>query len=556
MKMFEKFVFEWLKASPGSLVAISALFFTIFQLVTGALKNDASAKKVMEFFKFSQASNSYKLLVWSVIGWTDTLLLSRKSMHLHPSRRPLADAATFDRMWVYCLVYASFIAIFQWTFFDSDAFLGEFIIFSGGDSLKVRILVGLLIIMLSIVYFTSSPKKSVITMVVLFVTSLILGSVVAFLSGVSRGGVVVSYAAAVLVTGSLLSMLKDKVPTGIGFLCVMTALLLDVPGTKEGYTNLGYQLYAHSTFQYELSAFYESMIGHTFNFHYPFMNMIDFLDTVVISIALIAVLLTIRMLSTINTTYGFALIALLSVWVFQFSSPGFGIGYIGLTAFLFPLANYPLDVASVVVTRWAIRKGIRRVGCQTVFWSMIDALFAVILFVILAVIFVSLLKLSMCSVYGAAETIYGPSQGELIVRTDAGIEYISRQKCVNLFATNEIVLFTGIREHLTENAWLLAGLSTTLVPTFIHYCLAMASIGAFFYPKKLKRKLIGLIERSEESYFSSLAARSIISGVSTVAIVAPIFLFIVVVGFVSTQYLTIINVLVDTVEWISLAVLF
>jgi len=192
----------------------------------------------------------------------------------------------------------------------------------------------------------------------------------------------------------------------------------------------------------------------------------------------------------------------LLVWTASASPvPGDGKIFLLFLGFL-PLVNFLFDFASLGLTRYCLRRGLRPGFLNALQWSLIDALAAIALF------------------------------AGLVMAAILVVHWVRDSNGTPLTTLNDI--FTGIARDPHSYWWLYLTFFSTLVPTLLHLGVASFSFIALA-PAPLQRRVAGWIGAMDRDGFANLGARAVLPLIVTLSIALP-FLALYTLGLWIADY--------------------
>ena len=168
-----------------------------------------------------------------------------------------------------------------------------------------------------------------------------------------------------------------------------------------------------------------------------------------------------------------------------------------------PLINAIFDFGSIGLTRWALRRGTRRVGLQTLGYALFDLATAVLLFVLLAVTVV------------LATYLFAMAAGRPL-----------------LITSGEGNVFANIKENPEQYIWLYATFVSTLIPTFAHCSLSIWSFGPAILNDSSRNWMANTIETSTKHFGRRWLVLNFLSLWATAALSIPIILIVWIGGWI------------------------
>jgi hypothetical protein len=167
-----------------------------------------------------------------------------------------------------------------------------------------------------------------------------------------------------------------------------------------------------------------------------------------------------------------------------------------------PLVNAVFDFASIGLTRYCLRRGLRPGFLNALKWSLIDAAGAAVLF------------------------------AGLVLSAIYTVHYVRDSNGAPLASLNAI--FTGIARDPDSYWWLYLTFFSTLVPTLLHLGVACFSF-ITLAPAPLQRAMAGWVAEMDGNGFARIGARTVLPLVATVAIAMP-FLALYALGLWIVEY--------------------
>lgn len=173
---------------------------------------------------------------------------------------------------------------------------------------------------------------------------------------------------------------------------------------------------------------------------------------------------------------------------------------------LIPIINAIFDFFSIGLTRWALRSGLKAVGMNTIFYSVLDLFAALLIFLALGCSFIVVFHF----VNGVAEWV-SPDQ------TSKVLDF--RQKFQQISLRGDAYL------------WLYWSFLTTLIPTLFHASVAVWAIGPALLPESVRKNWIAQISDWSSELGGQLTIVLPIALWSSFSILSPILLTLVTIKY-------------------------
>ena len=176
--------------------------------------------------------------------------------------------------------------------------------------------------------------------------------------------------------------------------------------------------------------------------------------------------------------------------------------YIGLI----PIVNAVFDFASIGLTRWALRRGLQKIGAKTIAYSLLDLVVALLIFLSLGCFTIVVLD----AVNQMAASIAPPGSDQV----------------VNLNPEIGPNIFQQISEYPAHHTWLYLAFLTTLLPTLCHASIAVFAIGPTVLSVSARKRWSVWYMNASENLFDEILRIVPISAWASFAITAPVFLLV------------------------------
>lgn len=175
-----------------------------------------------------------------------------------------------------------------------------------------------------------------------------------------------------------------------------------------------------------------------------------------------------------------------------------------------PVVNAMFDFGSIGLTRWAMRRGVARVGPGTVLWSGADLLAAALLFLALG-----------CAGIGVAHALnLANAAGEI-----STLRYGYEKQVLPLHGSEN--LFDAIWADPLGHWWVYATFFSTLLPTLLHLMLASLALGPALLTRRWRERVARWLEvpfRTDPHKY--LAGIGIAAAWCAVALAGPVILLV------------------------------
>ena len=176
--------------------------------------------------------------------------------------------------------------------------------------------------------------------------------------------------------------------------------------------------------------------------------------------------------------------------------------YIGII----PIVNAVFDFASIGLTRWALRRGLQKIGANTIAYSVLDLVVALLIFLALGCF--TLFVLDAANEMAASIAAPGSSQ------------------VVNLNPESGPTIFQQISEYHSYHTWLYLAFLTTLLPTLCHASVAVLQLAPTVLSTSARNWWSARYMNTSEDLSDEILRIVPISIWTAFAITAPIFLLV------------------------------
>jgi len=175
---------------------------------------------------------------------------------------------------------------------------------------------------------------------------------------------------------------------------------------------------------------------------------------------------------------------------------------------IFPLMNAVFDFGSIGLTRWALRRGVKRIGWMTLAWGVFDLILGLSIFILLCVSTISLLHL------------------------------------LNVFSSDDGVslqtAFADLRNQSSNSyLWLQVIFFSTLLPTIIHFSIAICAVGPSMMSLKARTRVSKWLETGDQHFIRRESGLFLLTVWSSVSIILPILILFSVGEILLGSYTTI-----------------
>lgn len=457
---------------------------------------EQSRAGIINFLNHAQAANAYKLLVGWLLGAVDRWGLAPGDLALRPQARPALSSGFYTRCLLLALVYSTLAVYATWPFTGTSVrFGGERYLYAAGHIGRhwTFLALGSCAVWAAAAFLTARGATVTVRLAwwALAVAAAILTASVQTLavriSGYGAGAslLLVAMATAVALdrrpavqataaltgvvaaTGFLKllqipgapSVLSEALRSALGF-----AGLGDLPGGVDG------RLLRFAIEQAIWSAACTALA--------------------VVPLRRLAGAGTLSVRYLVSAWIGFVALALALAWLTPWR------GYVAQLRLiiLLPLVNAVFDVASIGLTRWTLRRGIRHIGWPTLYWSLVDIVGAIGLFLALGWALVTVLILF--------------------------------DLAVGFPMTDLVSFFSWWRTEPLSHLWLALAVGTTLLPTLAHAMIAVWAIGPAVFGFRIRRWLASKLEIGGAHFGWRWLVLSTLSVWSAAAVAVPIILLL------------------------------
>ncbi|MEM7744498.1 MAG: hypothetical protein AAF409_12390 [Pseudomonadota bacterium] len=536
-------------------ITLLLALFAIFRWWFGKSYEETDSRQgLITFLRHAHAANAYKLLVGWLLDRTDRWCLSPAQYARKPEHRPAWSLSVFDRVLLLALLYPLLALFLQWAVTDRNGFLGAVWLLPAGSEPAWRIGVGAACAtaLLAAICMARAPARRArlgwlavagIAAIALAICTLGAASEGAhFFSenelnwfpqdptapiatldmdpsamearvreGVrvlgNLGAAQMTTASAVLIVLSAVSAaLMSPTHPGLAAFC----------GTAIGILTLGLLFGAMTlpdAWEIELAgSFYVS-------------DLLQSLVLILVVMGTTAVLASAHLAGREGgglRPFGYGGILLFALVAITLGATLlFGLHQLLVLLMLLPFLNAAFDFGSLGLTRWALRRAVRRVGRRTFLYSALDAGAA-------AVLFLALGCATLVMIHFLVEVFFGT-----VIRLSGG-DAIGAEACASPLV--DVNLFHAIRTCPGDYWWLYLTFFSTLLPTIVHLMVAAWAIGPAILGGNARRWLAATLETSEQHFGRRWIALSVLSAWSAFAVAAPVVILFWIGGWVAHDH--------------------
>ncbi|MEM7744499.1 MAG: hypothetical protein AAF409_12395 [Pseudomonadota bacterium] len=504
-------------------VTLLLALFAAFRWWFGKSFAEADSRAgLIAFLKEAQAASAYKLLVSWLLERTDRWFLMPQRYALPPEVRPAWTAKLYDRTLLLAAIYPIISVYAVWAITNRDSPLADTVLLFGDVDWAWRLAaMATLATVIAIATFAATRPSRVTRLVCIAASFVIVSLATGVLSvavtgedivamavslgGAVAGGFVFSGIVAVACAGAVL--FGGRVAGAFAFAGAVTISLV---GAVEGDP-----LFPIAETLASGLGLRESIVE-----IYATLFVLGLTLVAAVSALLVSAVVLAAMRQTgrgarvyLALTLGIAGALLLG------RSLGRAIEINLLFLATLPLLNALFDFGSIGLTRWALRRGLRQVGPATIGYSLLDLAGATTLFFGLGCA-------GLLAIHGL--NLLGPEPVLLL----SGGAPITSEQCQEGFG-NSPNLFDAVRACPGDYWWLYVTFLSTILPTLIHFMIAVWAIGPATLGGKVRRWLASTLAASMQHFGWRSIALSVLSGWAALSVAAPVVILFWIGGWVA-----------------------
>jgi len=208
-----------------------------------------------------------------------------------------------------------------------------------------------------------------------------------------------------------------------------------------------------------------------------------------------------------------------TTWLMAYGAGHLDNPYYFIMIGLVPVVNAIFDFGSIGLTRWALRSGLKKVGINTIVYSMFDLIAALLIFVMLGCFSIAVFH--------------------FVNEVAASVPSSSGVPVIDLDSHPNRNIFHSLASDPERHWWLYVTFLSTLLPTFVHASVAVWAAGPSLLSSSLRTKVKEGFSQAPRTLADECAKVLPIAIWTTFSVVFPILFLAFSLEVLSDHYCTI-----------------